>query len=88
MTKGVACADDGVVACVYAYMRIFNSVIPASKIQSSRPPSRDLPPSRHTGRYEVSIRYLPNSLASLKWPFKEIPAQEHAGMTKGGGMRG
>jgi|AACY02.17.fsa_nt_gi hypothetical protein len=48
-------------------MRIFNSVIPASKIQSSRPLSRD----------------LPNSLAPLKWPFKEIPAQEHAGMTEG-----
>ena len=37
MTEGLACADDGVVACVYAYMRIFNSVIPANKIQSSRP---------------------------------------------------
>ena len=67
MTKGLACGDDGVVACVYAYMRIFYSVIPANKIQSSRPLSRD----------------LPNSLAPLKWLCKEIPAQEHAGMTEG-----
>ena len=36
----------------------------------------------HPGEYAVFIRDLPNSLASLKWPFKEIPAQEHAGMTK------
>ncbi len=42
----------------------------------------DYSQSRHTGRYEVSIRYLPNSLAPFKWPFTEIPAQEHAGMTK------
>ena len=65
MTEGLACGDDG--GGGIRGMTIFIPVIPASKIQSSRPSSRD----------------LPNSLAPLKWPFKEIPAQEHAGMTRG-----
>ena len=39
--------------------------------------------SSHPGEYAVFIRDLPNSLAPLKWLYKEIPAQEHAGMTKG-----
>ena len=47
-------------------MTFFISVIRANKIQSSRPPSRD----------------LPVSLTQLKYPFREIPAQKHAGMTE------
>tara|TARA_B100000678_G_scaffold77328_1_gene63746 strand:+ start:296 stop:502 length:207 start_codon:yes stop_codon:yes gene_type:complete len=39
--------------------------------------------SSHPGEYAVFIRDLPNSLAPLKWLYKEIPAQEHAGMTEG-----
>ena len=52
-------------------MTFFISVIRANKIQSSRPPSRD----------------LPVSLTQLKYPFREIPAQKHAGMTEGGHAR-
>ncbi|MEC9262799.1 MAG: hypothetical protein VYD53_15735, partial [Pseudomonadota bacterium] len=39
--------------------------IPANKIQSSRPPSRD----------------LPHNLSQLKYPFQEVPALGRAGMT-------